>query len=95
MTIVRCTALATALLLSPMMAAAEVLVIEHTDQTAGMQKPANGMSMADVEARYGSPQEQRAPVGDPPITQWIYSDFVVYFEHNLTIHSVTKRAPSK
>jgi len=50
--------------------------------------PSRGTSMAQVEARYGAPAERYPAVGDPPITRWVYPGFVVYFEHNLVIHSV-------
>jgi hypothetical protein len=30
------------------------------------------------------------PVGEPPITRWDYDKFVVVFEYNRVIHSVTK-----
>jgi hypothetical protein len=54
-------------------------------------KPTRGMSRESVQATYGSPQSTVAAVGEPPIARWEYADFVVFFEHNLVIHSVTKR----
>lgn len=54
-------------------------------------KPKRGMTQASVEANYGSPQNARPPVGDPPITRWEYADFVVFFEYDKVIHAVTKR----
>ncbi len=54
-------------------------------------KPTRGMSQESVQANYGSPQSTVAAIGDPPISRWEYADFVVFFEHNLVIHSVTKR----
>ncbi len=54
-------------------------------------KPTRGMSQNSVQANYGSPQSTVAAVGDPPISRWEYAEFVVFFEHNLVIHSVTKR----
>lgn len=50
--------------------------------------PTRGMSMATVEKLYGEPLEKRDPVGDPPITRWVYADFVVFFEYDKVIHSV-------
>jgi hypothetical protein len=49
------------------------------------------MSQARVEANFGTPQTRVSPVGDPPITRWEYSNFVVFFEYDKVIHSVTKR----
>jgi hypothetical protein len=54
-------------------------------------KPTRGMSQESVQANFGAPESTVAAVGDPPISRWEYSDFVVFFEHNLVIHSVTKR----
>lgn len=53
--------------------------------------PSRGMTAASVESRYGTPQSKVAPVGDPPISRWIYSDFVVFFEYDRVIHAVVKR----
>jgi hypothetical protein len=50
--------------------------------------PQRGMTMDEVEARFGPPDTRKLPVGDPPITRWIYADFKVYFEHQWVIHSV-------
>ncbi len=92
MAFMRTTLLCTTLLLAPAFeAAAEVLVIEHERQSASADKPTNGMSMSEVETRYGAPVEKRAAVGEPPISQWVYPDFVVYFEYDRVLHSVSKR----
>lgn len=80
-----------ACLLLPALSRAEVLVIEHVQQSVGQEKPRNGLTMAEVESRYGTPMETRATVGQPPITQWIYEVYVVYFEHDRVMHSVTQR----
>ncbi len=53
--------------------------------------PTRGMTMEFVEAEFGAPRNKRAPIGDPPITRWEYSDFIVYFEYKRVIHSVAKR----
>jgi hypothetical protein len=54
-------------------------------------KPSRGMTQARVEARYGTPESRVSPVGEPPISRWEYSNFVVFFEYDKVIHSVTKR----
>lgn len=56
-----------------------------------MDMPVRGLSMQQVESRYGSPLEKLSAVGEPPITRWIYADYTVYFEHQLVIHSVAKK----
>ena len=32
-----------------------------------------------------------AAVGEPPISRWVYADFVVFFEYDRVIHAVIKR----
>jgi hypothetical protein len=53
--------------------------------------PARGLSMAQVERAFGEPSQRYAAVGEPPITRWVYPQFVVYFEHSHVIHAVAKR----
>jgi len=52
--------------------------------------PSRGMTMAQVQKSHGAPVVRKAPVGDPPITRWEYSGFVVYFEYRHVITSVAK-----
>lgn len=84
---------ATALLaLTATAAAQDVLLIESIEagaQSADM-RPARGMSMERVEASFGAPVEQHAPIGEPPITRWDYAGFSVYFEHQYVIHAVAR-----
>lgn len=53
--------------------------------------PPRGVTMEAVRSRLGAPRTRTAPVGDPPITRWIYDEFTVYFEHDRVIHSVKHR----
>ena len=53
--------------------------------------PTRGMSMGQVEARFGAPSERFAAVGQPPITRWVYPSFVVYFEFQHVVHTVASR----
>jgi hypothetical protein len=50
--------------------------------------PARGASKDQVEKQFGAPTERVAPVGDPPISSWVYPGFTVYFEYDHVIHSV-------
>jgi hypothetical protein len=52
--------------------------------------PGPGMSMDKVEAKFGAPERRVPAIGAPPITRWEYPGFVVYFEHQLVIHTVVK-----
>lgn len=54
--------------------------------------PGQGASMSQVEKHFGPPREKLAPVGNPPITRWVYGDYTVYFEHEYVIHSVRNEA---
>ena len=78
-------------------AAAETLLIERVQEENKAAMPARGMSMADVEARYGAPADRLDPRGGqnaqwPTINRWTYPDFVVYFEKNTVIDAVAIRA---
>lgn len=68
---------------------AEELKMTTAPQSSTNQ-PARGSSMAKVEAQFGQPSNRVPAVGNPPITRWEYPDFIVYFEHNLVLHSVVK-----
>jgi hypothetical protein len=54
------------------------------------QVPERGVLMPVVEEKYGSPDSRSNAVGEPPITAWHYSGFVVYFENERVLHSVIK-----
>ncbi len=66
----------------------DVLLIEEVRQSDRMNLPVNGMSMIEVRARYGDPVDQHAAIGDPPITQWDYDKWSVYFEYRTVLFTV-------
>lgn len=66
----------------------DILLIEKVRERMTRDLPRNGLSMAEVERRFGSPLERRAAVGEPPITRWVFDDYSVFFEHQLVIESV-------
>lgn len=75
---------------------AEVLSIadpsyQLSNDESGVLRPTQGMSMMEVEQKFGMPEQKFAAVGEPPITRWQYANFIVYFEHNSVIHSVVPR----
>lgn len=74
-------------------ASADTLLLDSVDQSraADSAQPERGMTMQQVEARFGAPVQRRSAVGQPPITRWEYSGFVVYFESRHVIHAVRKR----
>lgn len=74
-------------------AVADVLLIERAEQAQRAPVPRNGLTMAEVEARYGAPGERLAPVAGykaahPAITRWRYPGFTVYFENQRVISTV-------
>ena len=69
------------------------LLIHRVQQEKGMNLPARGMTMVQVERNYGAPVRKLSPRGGdtkkhPQINRWDYSKFIVYFEHSHVIHSV-------
>ncbi len=72
-------------------AVADTLIIEAVKQAADIPRPVRGQSMAAVEAAYGQPNQVKGPVGQPPITAWVYPGFTVYFEAQTVLHSVVNR----
>ncbi|UCE77544.1 MAG: hypothetical protein JSU62_05005 [Gammaproteobacteria bacterium] len=77
--------------LPPAGAVADTLLIDSTQSAATTARPAPGASMDQVLQRFGEPQQRLGPVGEPPISHWVYPDFIVYFEHDRVIHAVVPR----
>lgn len=72
---------------------ADNLLIHRVQQEQGMNLPSRGLSMGQVEKRYGAPLRKLLPRGGssaqkPVINRWDYSKFIVYFERSHVIHSV-------
>ena len=84
------------LVLAPPGAFADVLTIPNLDHQStspaeNIVQPKRGMTMEEVSAQFGNPKEIKPPVGNPPITRWVYDKFTVHFEQNYVIHSVVHR----
>ena len=73
-------------------ASADTLLLEGItmDSATADQRPARGMSMQNVEARFGEPSLRVSAVGDPPISRWEYPSFVVYFEYDHVVHAAVR-----
>jgi hypothetical protein len=71
-------------------AKAETVVVDDQVmvRASSVERPARGITMGAVEARFGAPANRHAAVGTPPITRWDYAGFVVYFEHERVIDAV-------
>ncbi len=59
--------------------------------------PMRGTLQSRVQGKYGEPDRMTSAVGMPPISQWIYPEFSVYFENNYVITTVANqdRLPEK
>ena len=78
-------------------ASADTLLIERVQEEASAQLPARGMTMAQVQARYGAPSARMDPRGGqsnawPTINRWSYPAFTVYFENDKVIDAVVNQA---
>lgn len=78
-------------------AGADTLLMERTQKETAVTLPGRGMSMAQVESRYGAPLARLDPRGGgkpqhPVINRWEYDNFIVYFERSHVIDAVVKRA---
>jgi len=74
---------------------ADVLKLENSNEATVVimdNRPARGMTQGQVLELYGEPALKNAPVGQPPISIWNYSNFSVFFEHNHVIHTVNHSA---
>lgn len=74
----------------------DVLLIERVQQEPG-NLPSRGMSMSQVEARFGAPSDRLDPRGGqkrdwPTINRWTYPAYTVYFERNKVIDVVMTKA---
>lgn len=77
-------------------AGADTLLMERAQKEASQALPTRGMSMAQVESRYGAPLAKLDPRGGnrpqhPVINRWEYDNFIVYFERTHVIDAVVKR----
>lgn len=76
---------------------ADNLLIERVRTEQGDSLPKRGSSMAQVEAKFGAPQQKFPAVGGgsrrtPPITRWAYAGFSVYFENSHVVDAVLNKA---
>jgi len=69
----------------------EVIEKEPANNATGLLRPVNGVTMDQVVAQFGEPEEKFVTVGEPPITRWKYAEYSVYFEHNLVLNTVVNK----
>jgi hypothetical protein len=75
----------------------DVLLVDRVRQENSAVLPARGMTMAQVQARYGAPADRLDPRGGqkrawPTINRWRYPAFTVYFERSRVIDAVANQA---
>lgn len=75
------------LLLTPL-SAGTLTIPGHKSGEQNQILPMRGVSMEAVLDDFGEPMQRNEPVGDPPISQWIYSGFRVYFEGERVLHTI-------
>jgi len=75
--------------------AAEQITLPIGEQTrqSELPLPQRGMHKNTVLEDFGDPEEITSAVGEPPISQWRYDGYVVYFEGNWVIQAVVKHPP--
>ena len=71
---------------------AEVLLIERVEQSQSTDRPKRASTMTQVRNQFGEPSRVVSAIGEPPITQWVYSNFTVYFENQYVINTVMHQA---
>ena len=76
------------LFLQTALAGDELTIPGHADDTQKQVMPKRGISMDDVLSEFGEPDERYGPIGEPPITEWVYGSFRVYFEYEIVLHSI-------
>lgn len=78
---------------------ADTLLVDRVRDPA-WNPPARGLTGAQVEARFGPPQQRMDPRGGqkrqwPTINRWVYPQFTVYFEKNRVIDVVSNKASAE
>ncbi len=83
------------LLYAPLSAAstarADILLIERIQKKHTIPMPSRGTDMTQVRKDYGEPVRTKGPIGEPPITTWVYPRFSCYFEHQWVIDCVAHK----
>lgn len=79
------------------LAHADTLLVDRVKQESALDVPHRGMTMTQVEHRFGAPTDKLSPAGGdaprhPVINRWVYNGYVVYFERDRVIDAVANRA---
>ncbi len=83
------TIIALAYALTLQSVSAETVAIPgHTPSDSMQIMPRRGIDMEAVLSEFGEPDQRYGPIGEPPISEWVYGSFRVYFEHQTVLHSI-------
>ncbi|MCZ6798234.1 MAG: hypothetical protein O7D36_09850 [Gammaproteobacteria bacterium] len=75
-------------LIAPSIGASTLAIPGHHEFGETQTMPRRGISMDSVLVEFGEPEQRRGPVGEPPISEWVYGSFRVYFEDQTVLHSI-------
>lgn len=78
----------TSALIAPSVGANTLTIPGHNDFSESQIMPRRGISMDSVLVDFGEPEQRIGPVGEPPISEWVYGGFRVYFENQTVLHSI-------
>lgn len=76
------------LILQPASAGDQLVIPGHVVSTDKQVMPRRGISMDDVLGEFGEPDDRYGPIGEPPISEWVYGSFRVYFEYQIVLHTI-------
>lgn len=68
--------------------AGTVTIPGHDESGEIQQMPKRGVKMESVLAEFGEPVQRYSAIGEPPISEWVYGSFRVYFEYETVLHSI-------
>ncbi|MCK4707875.1 MAG: hypothetical protein KAU21_04600 [Gammaproteobacteria bacterium] len=78
----------TTILLSTTIQADTLRIPGHLESESTLNMPRRGINMDAVLEQFGEPDRRIEAIGEPPITEWDYGDFSVFFEHQTVLHSL-------
>jgi len=67
---------------------ATVVTIPGHSERSHQILPKRGISVEAVLKKFGEPEQRFEPIGEPPIMEWSYGSFRVYFEYHTVLHSI-------
>ena len=76
------------IMLSTPLLADNLSIPGHFESGSQLIMPKRGISMDRVLEEFGEPDRRIEAVGQPPITEWDYGDFRVFFEYQTVLHSL-------